>query len=193
MAGVRFLKDHGATTISALSDEALDTPCGVVIYTIRPQVSSIKAVIGHIRDHRARSISKTYVCYFVPRINVSCSEYLEKEGYFDAIMTFPLPLYLFPLDGDFASMELPRASRDLFLRRDRSLLHHVAECLFQLEILCGRFDRISGKGALAMQAVEALKCVRRQSASAKDVHTRAGMDSPSASQHLPTFLAGGLP
>ena len=48
-------------------------------------------------------------------------------GVFGSLRVYELPLYLFPLDSDLLSMELPASFREYTLDGDPTSLHYAAK------------------------------------------------------------------
>lgn len=139
--GATFFKSNGAQRIFKLEEKMT----GEVqrIYVIRPTVSNIRLIIGHVTAAVAKQRSlptalpiKTIVM-FVPRKSFVCDKILEEEGVYGHVILEDLKLDLIPFDEDIISMEVPLFFKDVFLDSDSFWLHSAAGGLLTLQKVFG--------------------------------------------------------
>ena len=92
-------------------------------------------------EHRGGSGVKTdFHIVFVPRKSLLCEKRLVQAGVFGSLSCSSLPMYLFPLDTDLLSMELPTSYGDLVCG-DLTSLHYTATALTRLQAVTGVIPR----------------------------------------------------
>jgi len=134
----------------------VDTGC-TAIYVVRPSAACVKTIADHIEHVKARQqqqsqgagsgddigvdsgtfqISRSIVV-FVPQRDFVCEEMLEQEGVYGDVIITSLPMFLYPLDDDVLSLELPGLFADLFVHGDQTSLPWIARSILQIEQLYG--------------------------------------------------------
>lgn len=179
--GATFFKKHGAERIFKLEEKM----SGDVqrIYVIRPTVSNIRLIIGHVSAAVAKLRSspttlpiKTIVM-FVPRKSFVCDKLLEEEGVYGHVILEDLKLDLIPFDEDIISMELPLFFKDVFLDNDLFWLHSAAGGLLTLQKVFGEIPNsvFIGSASCDVQKILAsLKANDEASASSETSFLKAG-------------------
>ena len=82
-----------------------------------------------------------YICLLViVRKSLLCEQRLIREGVFGSVTCHSMPVYMFPLDTDLLSMELPSSYRDT-VEGDMTSLHYAASALNRLQAVTGVIPR----------------------------------------------------
>ena len=114
-----------------------------VIFIIRPRLSNIDIVADFVKREEnsgGSGIRTRFHIVFVPRESLLCKNTLIENGVFGSVTCHSLPVYLFPLDKDLLSMELPSAYRDI-VEGDKTCLHYAATALTRLQASTGVIPR----------------------------------------------------
>jgi len=168
VAEYSVLKEHDVVKMFPLNSSGLPAvKADNVVYIVRPTVQNCDVIASNIRaeERRGGSGLKTeYHAVFTPKKSLFCEKQLKEAGVFGSLSLYELPLYLFPLDSDLLSMELPNSFREFFLEGDPTSIHYTAKALTQLQIICGTIPRIYGKGAGAVQLFDLLVRMRKEMA-----------------------------
>ena len=125
-----------------------------VVFITRPNLDNMDIIAENIK-HEEKSgggsgVKTEFHIVFVPRKSLLCEKRLVEGGVLGSLSCSSLPAYLFPLDTDLLSMELPNAYRDVVLG-DPTSLHYAATALTRLQAVTGTIPRIYGKGTAAAQ------------------------------------------
>lgn len=135
-----LLKEHGVEKIYHLQ-EILDTDCSKLIYMTRPTIKNMKIISDHIKRKKGE-IS----IFMVPKKTLLCERILEEEGVYGDAIVSEFPLDLIPLDDDVYSLELNDVFADLYVRKDASCIHSVAQAIMKLQKSVGVIPKICAKG-----------------------------------------------
>ena len=81
-----------------------------------------------------------------------CDYILENEGVYGYLEVFDWNLHLIPLDANLLSLERFEAFKSLFVEKDFTILHSVANSLILLEEIFGAIPVVHGKGDQARMA-----------------------------------------
>ena len=136
----QLLKEHGVEKIYHL-EETIDSDMNSLIYMTRPCIKNMKIISNHIRNKKGE-----IAIFMVPRKTLLCEKILEEEGVYGDAQVSEFPLDLIPLDDDVYSMELNDAFADLYLRRDVSCIHSMAQSIMKLQKSSGVIPKILAKG-----------------------------------------------
>lgn len=127
-----------------------------IIFICRPHLPVMDAVASVIKDEEHKHIrpgqnaTKTQfhlIC--VPRVTQMCIDQLSRKGVLGSLTTTGLPCYMFPVDSDLMSMELPQMLREVYVESDMTALHACAVALQTFQRTYGRIGRVFGKGQCA--------------------------------------------
>merc|ERR1719474_901564 len=135
-----------------------------VIFIIRPRLSNIDIVADYIKREEnsgGSGVRTHYHIVFVPRESLLCKNRLIENGVLGSVTCHSLPVYLFPLDKDLISMELPTAYRDI-VEGDKTCLHYAATALTRLQAVTGVIPRIYYKGTSAAQVFDLMVRMKRE-------------------------------
>ena len=125
-----------------------------VVFITRPNLDNMDIIAENIKQEErsggGSGIKTEFHILFVPRKSLLCEKRLVEGGVLGSLSCSSLPAYLFPLDTDLLSMELPNAYRDVVLG-DPTSLHYAATALTRLQAVTGTIPRIYGKGTAAAQ------------------------------------------
>ena len=135
-----LLKEHGVEKIYHLQEE-LDSDCPSLIYMTRPTIKNMKIISKHITSKKGE-IS----IFMVPQKTLLCERILEEEGVYGDVHISEFPLYMIPLDDDVYSLELNDSFADLYLRKDTSCIHSLAQAINKLQKSIGVIPKIVAKG-----------------------------------------------
>jgi len=162
----------GVSKIQALKED-IKVDAKYVIFLTPPSVQNVTKMASIIKGNGDKSF---YVC-FVPRRTFACKEALQVQGIFSAISNFyDFNFDLIPLDYDILSLEIPDASRQLYLDLDTTTLVLVAESIQRLQLVFGRIDTIVGKGYSSKIIVDMLKNLENESKIKPDDSVRGEID-----------------
>jgi hypothetical protein len=151
-----LLKEHGVEKIYHLQ-ESLETECSKLIYMIRPSIRNMKIISDHIK------IKKGEISIFmVPRKTLLCERILEEEGVYGDVHISEFPLDLIPLEEDVYSLELNSAFTDLYVKKDSSCIHSVAQAIMKLQKSVGVIPKIIAKGDYSKALAEHLLRMRTE-------------------------------
>ena len=114
-----------------------------VVFITRPSLSCMDTIADNIKQEERRGgsgVKTDFHIVFVPRKSLLCEKRLVQAGVFGSLTCSSLPMYLFPLDTDLLSMELPTAYGDL-VSGDLTSLHSTATALTRLQAVTGVIPR----------------------------------------------------
>ena len=114
-----------------------------VVFVTRPSLSCMDMIADNIKQEERRGgsgVKTDFHVLFVPRKSLLCEKRLVQAGVFGSLSCSSLPVYLFPLDTDLLSMELPTAYGDL-VAGDLTSLHYAATALTRLQAVTGVIPR----------------------------------------------------
>ena len=107
-------------------------------------------------DESSGKINIQYYLICLPRLTTICEKRLEEGGVFGRLEILECPLLWFPLDVDVISLQRNNLFTDLFLHRDKTSLHDVADSILQLERLTGQIARVVAQGDLSKDVLHLL-------------------------------------
>jgi len=158
IAEYQHLKEHEVVKMHPLERGALP-PVGAenVVFITRPDLDNMDIIAENIKREEksggGSGVKTDFHIVFVPRKSLLCEKRLVEGGVLGSLSCSSLPAYLFPLDTDLLSMELPHAYRDVVLG-DPTSLHYAATALTRLQAITGTIPRIYGKGTAAAQVFD---------------------------------------
>ena len=149
-----------------------------VVFIVRPSLANMDLVAGYVKQEEASGgsgVRTEYHIVFVPRKSLLCEKRLIQKGVFGSLSCHSLPIYLFPLDTDLLSMEIPSSFRDM-VDGDMTSLHYAATSLTRLQAVTGVIPRIYGKGSAAKQVFDLMNRMKRESCG-RDPQVRSQIDA----------------
>eukprot|EP00088_Acartia_fossae_P005844 TRINITY_DN12644_c0_g1_i2.p1 TRINITY_DN12644_c0_g1~~TRINITY_DN12644_c0_g1_i2.p1 ORF type:complete len:625 (+),score=133.75 TRINITY_DN12644_c0_g1_i2:46-1875(+) len=153
VAEYSVLKEHGVSRMFSMSATGLPSVrVDSIVYIIRPNVENCDIIAANIRSEERRGgsgLKMDYHIIFLPKKSLFCEKRLKESGVYGSLTIYELPIYLYPLDTDLLSMELPDSFKELTLEGDPTCIQYAAKALMQLQMVCGIIPRIYGKGAAA--------------------------------------------
>jgi len=159
------LKEHEVVKMHPLERGALPPiSADNVVFLTRPNLDNMDIIAENIKREEkggGSGVRTEFHVVFVPRKSLLCEKRLVEGGVFGSLTCSSLPVYLFPLDTDLLSMELPTAYRDIVLG-DPTSLHYAAMALTRLQAVTGVIPRIYGKGASAAQVFDLMTRQKRE-------------------------------
>jgi len=165
IAEYSVIKEHKVQNMFSLSSVNLPPATTEhVIFIIRPRLSNIDIVADFVKREEnsgGSGIRTRFHIVFVPRESLLCKNRLIENGVFGSVTCHSLPVYLFPLDKDLLSMELPSAYRDI-VEGDKTCLHYAATALTRLQASTGVIPRIYYKGASADNIYDLMVRMKRE-------------------------------
>jgi len=165
VAEYSILKEHEVLKMFPLSPGPLPPiSADNVVFITRPSLSCMDTIADNIKQEERRGgsgIKTDFHIVFVPKKSLLCEKRLVQAGVFGSLTCSSLPMYLFPLDTDLLSMELPTAYGDL-VSGDLTSLHSTATALTRLQAITGVIPRIYGKGAAAAQVFDLMVRMKRE-------------------------------
>jgi len=165
VAEYSLLKEHEVLKMFPLSPGPLPPiSADNVVFITRPSLSCMDTIADNIKQEERRGgsgVKTDFHIVFVPRKSLLCEKRLVQAGVFGSLTCSSLPMYLFPLDTDLLSMELPTAYGDL-VSGDLTSLHSTATALTRLQAVTGVIPRIYGKGTAAAQVFDLMVRMKRE-------------------------------
>jgi len=166
VAEYNHLKEHEVIKMHPLERGALPPISAEnVVFLTRPSLENIDIIAENIKMEEkggGSGVKTEFHVVFVPRKSLLCEKRLVEGGVLGSVTCSSLPVYLFPLDTDLLSMELPTAYRDTVLG-DPTSLHYAATALTRLQAVTGVIPRIYGKGSAAAQVFDLMTRQKRES------------------------------
>jgi hypothetical protein len=165
-------EEIGVAKIYSLKED-IKVDSKYVVFLTPPSVQNVNKMSSVIKNNIDKSF---YVC-FVPRRTFACKEALQQNNIFSSISNFyDFNFDLIPLDYDILSLEIPDASRQLYLDLDTTTLVLVAESIQRLQLVFGRIDTVIGKGYSSKIIVDMLKNLENESKIKPDESVRGEID-----------------
>jgi len=168
IAEYSVLKEHDVVKMFPMSASGLPAVrADNVVFIVRPTVENCDVIAANIRAEETKGgsgLKTEYHSLFVPKKSLFCEKRLKEGGVFGSLTIYELAIYLYPLDSDLLSMELPDTFREVCLEGDPTSLHYAAKALTQLQIICGTIPRIYGKGSSAVQLFDLMVRMRKEMA-----------------------------
>ncbi|XP_071512987.1 vacuolar protein sorting-associated protein 33A isoform X2 [Panulirus ornatus] len=165
VADYAFLRTHDVCKMFYIASGKLP-PNSVahIIFLSRPHTKMMDQINHQLRMEDIQgSPKKDYHLWLVPRMSLLCERRLQEHGVHGTFTSIKeLPLLLFRLECDLASMELPLCYRDLQLDSDPTCLFLVAQALMIIQGIFGLIPNIHGKGPAAKQVYELMVRMRRE-------------------------------
>jgi len=165
VAEFSVLKEHEVLKMFPLSPGPLPAiSADNVVFITRPSLSSMDIIADNIKQEERRGgsgVKTDFHVLFVPRKSLLCENRLIQAGVFGSLTCSSLPVYMFPLDTDLLSMELPTAYGDL-VTGDLTSLHYAAMALTRMQAVTGVIPRIYGKGTAAAQVFDLMVRMKRE-------------------------------
>jgi len=165
VAEYSLLKEHGVAKMFSLAPGPLPpTNAEHVIFLTRPTLENMDTIAGNIKAEEMRGgsgVRQELHLVFTPRTSLLCEQRLVQAGVFGSLRVTALPVYLFPLDRDLLSLELPDCFSQL-AAGDLTCLHWAATALTRLQAITGTIPRVYGKGTAAVQVWELLTRLARE-------------------------------
>jgi len=178
VAKYSILQEHDVVKMFPLTREPLShTTADNVVFISRPSLSSMELIAGCIKAAEkggGSGVKTDFHVIFVPRKSLLCEKRLEALGVFGSLRCYSLPLYLFPLDTDLLSMELPSAYKDI-TQGDPTPIHMAAMALTRLQAVSGTIPRIYGKGSSAAEVFDLMVKMKVSS---------CGVSPPTKASHI---------
>ncbi|KAG0729931.1 Vacuolar protein sorting-associated protein 33A [Chionoecetes opilio] len=165
VADYAFLRTHDVCKMYYINTSKLPSnTVAHIIFLTRPHTHLMDLINQQLRMEEALGGGKKdYHLWLVPRVSLLCEQRLEEHGVHGSLASIrELPLLLYRLDSDLASMELPMCFRDLHLDSDPSCLFLVAQALMTLQGVFGLIPNIYGKGTAAKQVYDLMVRMRRE-------------------------------
>lgn len=165
VADYAFLRTHDVCKMYYINKNKLPTNnVAHIIFLTRAHTQLMDLINQQLRMEEALGGGKKdYHLWLVPRVSLLCEQRLEEHGVHGSFTSIKeLPLLLYRLDSDLASMELPVCYRDLHLGGDPTCLFLVAQALMTVQGVFGLIPNIYGKGAAAKQVYELMVRMRRE-------------------------------
>jgi len=179
IAEYQHLKEHDVVKMHPLERGALPpVSADNVVFLSRPELANMDTIAENIRQEErggGSGVRTEFHIVFVPRKSLLCEKRLVECGVLGSLTCYSLPVYLFPLDTDLLSMELPSAYRDV-VRGDPTALHHAATALTRLQAVTGTIPKIFGKGAAAAQVFDLMTRQKRE-ACGRTAQVRSQIDT----------------
>jgi len=92
---------------------------------------------------------RTYHLVFCPQKSVLSIQALEQAGVLRNLVITAFNFDLIPLEHDLLSLELNNYEKEVYLEKDASCFHLIADSIQRLQLLYGQFYRIFMKGDAA--------------------------------------------
>ena len=144
VAEFSVLKEHEVVKMFPLSPGPLPAiSADNVVFITRPSLSCMDIIADNIKQEECRGgsgVKTDFHVLFVPRKSLLCEKRLVQAGVFGSLSCSSLPVYMFPLDTDLLSMELPTAYGDL-VTGDLTSLHYAATALTRMQAVTGVIPR----------------------------------------------------
>ena len=166
IAEYSVLKEHNVMKMFSLTAGNLPPATSEnVIFIVRPCLDNMDMIARYIRTEESSGgsgVRTEFHIVFIPRKSLLCEQRLIREGVFGSVTCHSLPVYMFPLDTDLLSMELPSAYKDT-VDGDMTSLHYAATALTRLQAVTGVIPRIYGKGSSAATVFDMMIRMKRES------------------------------
>ena len=105
------------------------------------------------QDIKVRNSEKSYQrkrqIVFIPRRTAVLDYTLEQYGIRGHVTLEDLSIDLIPLDKDILSLEMPKLMSNIFLDRDWTNLHTIANSIVKLMHQFGPFTNVYGQGCFS--------------------------------------------
>lgn len=155
VAEYSVLKEHGVARMFSMCSNGLPSlTVDSIVYITRPRVQNCDVIAQNIRTEERRGgsgLKLDYHVIFLPKKSLFCEKRLKESGVYGSLTVYELPIYMYPLDTDIISMELPESFKEITLEGDPTCIQYAAKALTQLQMICGTIPRIYGKGSTADQ------------------------------------------
>jgi len=165
VAEYSILKEHEVVKMFPLASGPLpNISADNVVFITRPTLPSMDIIAENIKQEERRGgsgVKTEFHVFFVPRKSLLCEKRLVQAGVFGSLTCSSLPMYMFPLDTDVLSMELPTAYSDM-VSGDMTCLHYAATAMTRLQAVTGVIPRIYGKGTAAAQVFDLMVRMKRE-------------------------------
>ncbi|XP_018334305.1 vacuolar protein sorting-associated protein 33B [Agrilus planipennis] len=155
ICGVRWLKEHRIDKIYKLSALPATISNNTQFYFIYTDYRSFQDVVNKIRSYlnvENPDHNKFHVV-IIPRVLTSFEYTLEEFGLYEPVIKL-IPFQWFPiyLDKSILSLEIPKLFREVYLKKDLSLLPIFAKSLWHLSFVIGKpkFTLVLGQNSNAV-------------------------------------------
>jgi len=182
IAKYSVLQEHDVVKMFPLGSGPLPhTAADNVVFITRSSLTSMDQISSCIKAAEksgGSGVKTDFHVIFVPRKSLLCEKRLVAAGVYGSLRCHSLPIYLFPLDTDLLSMELPQAYRDI-TQGDPTPIHMAAMALTRLQAVTGVIPRIYGKGSSAAEVFDLMVKLKISS---------CGECPPTRASHISTLV-----
>ncbi|CAD8143363.1 unnamed protein product [Paramecium pentaurelia] len=165
---MQILKENGVDQIYYIDSDQLDVETNQIIFFVNPDRQYMKRIVRIIRNNQLANFNKKYLLIFCPRLNIVCKDYLEKEAVLGDLIITNFNFDLIPLANDLLSLDMNNCLRPLYIGQDMSILQTVAESIYRMELVHGKFKNIYAKGNFSKFVIDILKQNKQQGELIKD-------------------------
>lgn len=139
------------------NDQEDESKESTVVFFLSATVANMRRIASMVLANQSKNIKKDYFVLLSPKKTFLCLDELETLGVtnvltqvYTTVKVFSFNFGLIPLEQDVLSLELDRSFYDLYVRRNQSSLHLVAESILNIQSALGTVDHLYAKGDNAL-------------------------------------------